>query len=198
MGCSLGLSLSLLLTLGCRDKTDQAQPEEQAESVVEVLENTEAPLPSEPLVAGQEVFDFTGLAHNGARVKLSDFSGSPVVVYFCASVTAAQCQALALDFRDEWLRLNPHVGMVLAVSTDDSVVLRAFAAEHELPQLLLSDPKGNLSKVFGLGAQPFVSYLLDQNGRVLQVFQAPQAPGHAMQVGSALEQRGLLREVPPP
>jgi peroxiredoxin Q/BCP len=156
-----------------------------------------APKPTKPLQVGDSVWDFSALAQTGQRVRLHEFSNKPVLIYFCPNSFVEPCLGLALELTRQWLDINPHVSMVFGVTPEDAIVQREFGIEHELPYLLLSDRKSELSSSFGLGVGSFVSYLVDKDGKVLHVFNPPAAGAHSAEVVRVLTELKLLSPAPP-
>lgn len=77
---------------------------------------------------------------NGRQVRLSDFRGRHVIVYFYPKDDTPGCTKQACGFRDLWAEIRTHDAVVLGVSPDDGASHQAFADKHGLPFLLLSDP----------------------------------------------------------
>ncbi len=187
----------VITAIGCRDEAKPARdaPDQQeAPAPAEVLDNEKAPTPSAPLIAGQTVYDFNALAHNGQRVQLSEFLDKPVVVYFCPNDRAQLCTDLAVTIRDAWLDLNSHVSMVFGISTEGTVMHRDFSSEHQLPHLLLADAKLSVHQVFGLEGGMATSYLIGKDLTILRVLPANGGAVHVAALKQALAELNLLNE----
>jgi peroxiredoxin len=65
----------------------------------------------------------------------------------------AACTAPLLALRDNWLKLRPALGMVIAILGEDRTVLREYAYAQELPFLLSNGGDGALAKAYGVGTQ---------------------------------------------
>ncbi len=174
------------------EKPAQSSQKQEQTTPVEALENEQAPTPSAPLTAGQEVYDFKALAHTGQRVSLSEFLDKPVVVYFCPNDRAPLCTDIAVAMRDSWLDLNSHLSMVFGVSTEGTVVHRDFSSEHKLPHLLLADQNQSVHQVFGLKPGMAASYLIGKDQRVLRVLPASGGAVHVAALKQALAELELL------
>lgn len=188
----LAMTIALLLpAVGCKSQSAE-EADAPDEGVKKEAELTERPpvFPEAPLGAGAKVYDFSALAHNGQQVRLSDFWSKPVVVYFCSQNNADVCTSLALAIRDAWTDLHAQVGMVFAVSPEPTVVHREFSSEHKLSHLFLTDADATLHRIFGIQPGAVVSYLIDRNGVVREVF-APPAPNHGVEILDALTKLGL-------
>ena len=143
--------------------------------------------------------DFACQAHNGQQVRLADYRGNSVVVlYFYPMDGSPVCTKEACSFRDAYQEFTRLGAVVIGASTDSLDRHRAFAANQELPFLLVSDQDGALRKAYNvpkaLGILPSrVTYVIDKAGIVRHVFSALfSAERH---VAEALEiVRALVRE----
>lgn len=138
------------------------------------------------LPVGRAAPDFEAVAHDGQTVRLSALRGRYVVVYFYPRDETPGCTKEACELRDSWAPLQQAGVVVLGVSTDDAASHKAFAEHHHLPFLLLADPDGALCQKFGVprvfGFAQRVTYLLDREGRVKQVWPSVSPVGHAAEI----------------
>jgi peroxiredoxin Q/BCP len=100
------------------------------------------------LDVGTDAPDFELTDQNGERVRLSDFEGQRVVVYFYPRANTEGCTTQACSFRDRWDEYGERDVAVLGISDDPVEDLADFATEHDLPFHLLSDPEGEASLVY--------------------------------------------------
>ena len=110
---------------------------------------------------GDAAPDFALPASNGETVRLGDFRGQPVVLYFYPKDETPLCTREAQGFRDAHDDLSGLGAVVIGVSRDSVDSHRAFAEHHGLPFLLASDADGALRERYGV---PKTLGLLD--GRV--------------------------------
>jgi peroxiredoxin Q/BCP len=148
---------------------------------------------------GDPAPDFTAEAHDGQRFSLADYRGQRVVVlFFYPSDGTPVCTAEACAFRDSIADFAVAGAVVIGISGDSTESHRAFAANHHLPYLLLSDKDGAIRRAFGvpksLGIFPGrVTYVIDKCGIVRLLFNSPlAASGH---VNEALQVVRTLAEV---
>jgi len=98
-------------------------------------------------------------------------------------------QRRACEFRDSYEEFKNLGAEVIGISNDNQKSHEAFATEHKLPFILLSDPDGSVRKSYGVkktfGLVPGrVSFVIDKNGIVRHVFSSQsRATAH---VGEAL------------
>ena len=126
----------------------------------------------------------------GEYVSLEDFHGKKnVVVYFYPRDFTKGCTAEACEFRDSYEEFKNLGAEVIGISNDDQKSHDAFAAQHKLPFILLSDLDGSVRKSYGVkktfGLVPGrVSFVIDKSGIVRHVFSSQsRATAH---VGEAL------------
>jgi peroxiredoxin Q/BCP len=86
---------------------------------------------------------------SGKKVKLSDFKGKDVVVYFYPKDDTPGCTKEACGFRDLWGDLQKEGVVVLGVSRDSGASHEKFAAKYNLPFTLLSDPDHATMETYG-------------------------------------------------
>lgn len=182
----------MVVAMGC--KTSGAPtPAKREPSPQAIVEEKPKSFPAAPLGVGAEVFDFTGLAHTGQAVRLSDYLTRPVVVYFCPGDPQSLCTAMANSVRDAWADLHSQVDMVYGVSPEATIIHREWAADNHLSHLMLSDSDGTLHKVFGIQPGMVVGYLIGIDRRVVHVFSPPNAAAFGAEVLSTIVAKGLKR-----
>ncbi len=149
------------------------------------------------LAAGAPAPEFTLEDQNGKRVSLADFKGHRnVVVYFYPKDDTPGCTKEACLFRDQFEDFTDAGAEVIGISSDSASSHRAFAAKHELPFTLLSDPDGVVRKAFRvpatLGLLPGrVTYVIDKQGVIRLAFNSQLNP--ARHVREALQVLKVLR-----
>jgi peroxiredoxin Q/BCP len=147
---------------------------------------------------GQRAPAFTLTADDGAQVRLSDFRGSPVVLYFYPKDDTPGCTKEACAFRDARSELQQWGAHVLGVSADHVASHASFRDKYELNFPLLADPDHKVAEKYGawreknmygkksMGIQRS-TYLIDAAGTVARVWKRVQVDGHATQVLEALK-----------
>ena len=130
----------------------------------------------------------------GEYVSLEDFHGKKnVVVYFYPKDFSKGCTTEACEFRDSYEEFKNLGAEVIGVSNDNQKSHEAFASEHKLPFILLSDPDGSARKSYGvkktLGLVPGrVSFVIDKNGIVRHVFSSQsRATAHVSEALAVLK-----------
>lgn len=148
---------------------------------------------------GQKAPAFTLLDDQGKKVKLSDFKGSPVVLYFYPRDNTPGCTKEACAFRDRKAELQSLGAVVLGVSTDTVESHAKFRDKFQLNFRLLADTDNKVSEAYGawreknmygkksMGIQRS-TYLIDEAGKVAHVWKRVQVDGHDTQVLQALQE----------
>jgi peroxiredoxin Q/BCP len=132
------------------------------------------------------------LQDQSGRVRtLSEHRGHPVVVYFYPRDATPGCTAEACAFRDAWTRLQATGAVVYGISTDDVESHLRFHDEHGLPFDLLADVDSTAANAYGVpvtaGFASRITYLVDANGAVAQVYPDVDPGVHADEVIAAIE-----------
>jgi peroxiredoxin Q/BCP len=141
-----------------------------------------------PITLGQRAPDFTAETHDGRRVSLADFADrQPLVIYFYPRCGTPICTRQACAFRDCYQDFVDAGAAVIGVSTDSLDRQRAFAAQRQLPFMLVSDADGALHRAFGvskvLGVIPGrVTFVIDRESIVRHILRARfQAARHVVE-----------------
>jgi peroxiredoxin Q/BCP len=119
--------------------------------------------------------DFALPCQSEEMVRLNDFLGKPVVLFFYPKDNTLGCTKEVCAFRDEFEELGKLDAEVIGISSDSVESHRTFAQKHGLPFALLSDKGGKVRKLYGvpttLGLFPGrVTYVIDDQGVVRHIF----------------------------
>jgi peroxiredoxin Q/BCP len=148
------------------------------------------------LKEGDQAPDFSTNDANGNPVKLSDFKGQKVVIYFYPKDDTPGCTKEACSFRDNHDTYEQAGIKVLGVSLDNEISHQAFASKYNLPFTLLADTDHSVSDAFGVygeqswGDKKFMgvarkTFLIDEEGKVKKVFDKVNVEAHADEVMEA-------------
>ena len=105
---------------------------------------------SELPAVGSEAPDFTATTDTGATVRLADFRGKKVILYFYPKDDTPGCTSQACGFRDQYLVIEERNGVVLGVSPDGQKAHTKFRTKHNLPFTLLVDEDHAISEAYGV------------------------------------------------
>ena len=146
---------------------------------------------------GQEAPDFELTSDAGERVRLSQFRGKPVVLYFYPKDDTPGCTAQACGIRDTYEDFEHQGAVVLGVSPDDESSHVKFKQKYGLPFTLLADPDHEVADTYGVwGERKYMgktywgversTFVIDEEGRVAKIMRRVKPDTHAEQVLAAL------------
>lgn len=99
---------------------------------------------------GDKAPEVLGLDQNGKEIKLSDFKGKKLALYFYPKDNTSGCTAEACSLRDGYQDLRKAGYEVVGVSKDSAKSHQKFIANHELPFNLIADTDTKLQEQFGV------------------------------------------------
>jgi len=148
------------------------------------------------LAAGTKAPDFETPDQDGRTVRLRDFAGRPVVLYFYPEDDTPGCTREACAFRDDLEAFQERGAAVLGVSTQDETSHRAFREKHGLTFPLLADNRKEISRAYNalglLGIAKRVTYVIGPDGTILAAFRRLDPRSHSEE---ALRILSSIREV---
>ena len=102
------------------------------------------------LTPGTPAPDFTLPDQSGNPVRLSDFRGKTVVLYFYPKDNTPGCTRQACAFAAAYEAFRSRNAVVIGVSKDSAASHQRFAAKYDLPFVLLSDPERQAIEAYGV------------------------------------------------
>lgn len=149
------------------------------------------------LPVGAAAPDFEARRLDGSSLRLSDLRGRFVLVYFYPKDMTPGCTTEACTLNDGLDELSESGADVIGVSFDTWQSHQRFQARHNLRFPLAADDDHEISAAYGvgkmLGILPVasrVSFLVDQEGRIAQVWSKVRPGAHAREVLDAVRSRG--------
>ncbi|TWU29388.1 thioredoxin-dependent thiol peroxidase [Bythopirellula polymerisocia] len=148
---------------------------------------------------GQKAPAFNLATADGTKVKLSDFLGKAVVLYFYPKDDTPGCTREACAFRDAQADIKKAGAVVLGVSPDDAASHTKFRDKFKLNFPLLADTDHKIAEKYGawreknmygkksMGIQRS-TFLIDPAGKVARVWKRVSVDGHDQQVLAALNE----------
>ena len=144
---------------------------------------------------GDQAPDLLGLDEQGNELRLSQFRGQRVVLYFYPKDTTPGCTAEACSFRDHEAELAAAGYAVVGVSADSAQSHVRFRERHGLPFHLVADTQRQLIEAFGAWGEKKMcgrtymgilrtTFVIDEEGRIAHIFTPKQikTKTHAEQV----------------
>jgi peroxiredoxin Q/BCP len=102
------------------------------------------------LKEGMRAPGFEGIDQNGKKVKLSDFKGKKVVLYFYPKDNTPGCTAEACNLRDNYDSFLKKGFAVIGVSPDNEKSHKGFTSKYSLPFPLLADTSKKILNDYGV------------------------------------------------
>lgn len=132
------------------------------------------------LKEGDQAPDFAVKDQDGKMVKLGDFSGKKLILYFYPKDDTPGCTAEACNFKDNFAELRDRGFEVVGVSADTEKKHRKFIDKHELPFTLLADTEREVINAYGVwGKKKFMgrefdgihreTFVIDGEGKIEKV-----------------------------
>ncbi|WP_420848968.1 thioredoxin-dependent thiol peroxidase [Paenibacillus polysaccharolyticus] len=141
------------------------------------------------LTEGVQVPDFELPSSTGESMKLSDFRGKRVLIYFYPKDMTSSCTQQACDFRDRHEDFQGLNTVILGISTDPMKQHDKFIAKYGLPFILLSDEEHTVAEQFGawqlkkMYGKEYMgivrsTFLLDEEGKLIKQWTKVRVKGH--------------------
>ena len=130
------------------------------------------------LKVGDIAPDFEALTDAGERVRLSDFRGRRVVVYFYPKDDTPGCTTQACGFRDNYPIIEERNAVVLGVSPDNQASHQKFKTKYDLPFTLLVDEDHAIAELYGVWGEKKMygktsmgilrsHFVIDEEGKII-------------------------------
>jgi peroxiredoxin Q/BCP len=159
---------------------------------------------AELLKEGQIAPPFTTQMITGeqeAPMSLADFHGRKVILYFYPKDETSGCTKEACAFRDGYARYTNAGLVVLGCSVDTADAHKDFIRKNSLPFPLLLDPDKKIATAYGaangipiLGLDRRITYVIDENGKIIKVYPSVDPSTHAIEI---LNDLGAADATPP-
>jgi thioredoxin-dependent peroxiredoxin len=145
------------------------------------------------LKTGDKAPVFESHDQDGNSVKLGDFKGSKIVLYFYPKDDTPGCTAEACNLRDNYEGLMAKGYKVIGVSTDDQKSHKKFSEKYELPFPLLPDTDKKIVNAYGVwGPKKFMgrsyegtnrtTFVIDEKGVIEKIFTKVDTKNHTQQI----------------
>lgn len=145
------------------------------------------------LKEGDKAIDFVLKDQNGNDIKLSNFKGKKIVLYFYPKDNTPGCTQEACGFRDVYDLILAKNGVVIGISGDSINSHKNFKEKYNLPFYLLSDPDKNVIKSYECYGEKKMcnklslgilrkTYVIDENQTIIKVFPKVTPKEHAKEV----------------
>ena len=152
------------------------------------------------LKKGDKAPEFSGLDENGENKSLSDYKGKKLLLFFYPKDNTPGCNLENQNLRDNYQKLLDKGVEVLGVSGDSEATHKKFIDKHCLPFHLIADTDKSLNTKYGVWQEKKnfgktymgtvrASFLLDEEGKVVEVITKVKTKEHAEQVFEILDSK---------
>ena len=145
------------------------------------------------LEKGTKAPDFEGVDENGKTIKLTDYKGKKLILFFYPRDNTPTCTIEVCNLRDNYSMLQEKGYELLGVSADTEKKHQNFIKKHSLPFPLLADTEKVVINDYGVFGQKKMfgkikegifrtTYVIDEEGIIEQVFTKVKSKDHAAQI----------------
>ncbi|KAA6441634.1 thioredoxin-dependent thiol peroxidase [Dyadobacter flavalbus] len=145
------------------------------------------------LQVGDPAPAFSARDQDGKEVKLSDFKGEKVILYFYPKDDTPGCTAQACNLRDNYDKLLSQGYKVLGVSVDNEKSHVKFINKFSLPFPLLADTDHAIVESYGVWVEKSMygrtymgtartTFVIDENGMIEEIIQKVDTKNHTDQI----------------
>ena len=154
-------------------------------------------MPSD-LKAGDKAPAFSLKSTDGSTVKLADFKGRKLVLYFYPRDMTPGCTKEACGFRDDYSVLKRRGVDVVGVSADSQASHQKFTDVYSLPFPLLSDPDHSVMEKYGAWGEKTMygkkitgvirsTFIIDESGKIAHIFRKVKTDTHSQDVAAVID-----------
>ena len=137
--------------------------------------------------------DFNLLDEDGNSHTLSEYKGTPLILYFYPKDNTPGCTTEACNFRDDYSAYEKAKVTILGVSADSVKSHKKFKEKYQLPFTLLSDPDHTVCEAYGVWAEKQMmgkkymgilrtTFVINKDGVVEKVFEGVKPSEHSKEV----------------
>src|SRR5690554_5133706 len=142
---------------------------------------------------GDKAPDFETKDQFGKAVKLSDFKGKKVVLYFYPKDNTPGCTAQACNLRDNYEALQKEGYVVLGISSDSQKSHQKFIDKQKLPFPLLADEDKSVHQLYGTWVEKKMygrtymgtartTFVIDEQGKIEDIIEKVNTKEHTSQI----------------
>ncbi|MDN3203481.1 thioredoxin-dependent thiol peroxidase [Algoriphagus sediminis] len=145
------------------------------------------------LEVGQMAPDFEAPIESGETIKLSDYRGKKVVLYFYPKDNTPGCTAQSCNLRDNYEALQKAGYVVLGISSDSEKSHVKFIEKQSLPFSLISDPDKKVHDLYGTWVEKSMygrkymgtartTFIIDEEGKIEEIISKVKTKDHTGQI----------------
>jgi thioredoxin-dependent peroxiredoxin len=145
------------------------------------------------LKEGSKAPIFEGIDQNGKEIKLTDFTGKKIILYFYPKDNTPGCTAEACNLRDNYDSLIKQGFAVIGVSPDSEKSHKGFAGKYSLPFPLIADTSKKIMNNYGVWGEKMLygksymgvlrtTFIIDEKGIIEKIIEKVDTAGHTEQI----------------
>jgi thioredoxin-dependent peroxiredoxin len=145
------------------------------------------------LKEGSKAPIFEEIDQNGNTVRLSDFTGKKVILYFYPKDNTPGCTAEACNLRDNYESILNQGFIVIGVSPDSEKSHKGFAGKYSLPFPLIADTSKKIMNDYGVWGEKKMygksymgvirtTFIIDEKGIIEKIIEKVDTSGHTEQI----------------
>jgi peroxiredoxin Q/BCP len=145
------------------------------------------------LEVGHPAPEFEAKIETGETIRLADYRGKKVVLYFYPKDATPGCTAQACDLRDNYDSLIKAGYVVIGVSSDDEKSHRKFIEKQNLPFSLIADTDLKVHEAYGTWVEKSMygrkymgtartTFVIDEQGKIAEVIEKVDTKNHTAQI----------------
>ena len=147
---------------------------------------------------GHKAPDFKGVNQNGEEIKLSDFKGKKLILYFYPKDNTAGCNAEACNLRDNYEEFLDFGYEIIGVSPDNEKAHQKFIEKFNLPFNLIADTEKEILQKYGVWGEKKMygrtymgvmrtTFLINEKGIIEKIIRKVKTKQHSEQIFNELE-----------
>jgi peroxiredoxin Q/BCP len=145
------------------------------------------------LKEGQKAPYFEGVDQDDQKIKLGDFAGKKVILYFYPKDNTPGCTAEACNLRDNYEDLLKKGFKVIGISPDNEKSHKGFAVKYSLPFPLIADPEKKILSAYGAWGEKKMygksvtgvlrtTFIIDEKGIIERIISKVDTAQHTEQI----------------
>lgn len=147
------------------------------------------------LLEGKKAPAFTAKDQDGQSIKLSDFKGKKLALYFYPKDDTSTCTVQACNLRDGFKTLAKKGIEIIGVSPDDEKSHTKFITKHTLPFRIIADTDKKVIEKYGVWGEKQLygnkymgvfrtTFLIDENGIIVKIIAKPKVKEHSKEIAA--------------
>ncbi len=142
---------------------------------------------------GDQAPEFEATIQNGNTIKLSDYKGKKVVLYFYPKDNTPGCTAESCNLRDNYEKFQSQGYEILGISSDSEKSHQKFIDKFELPFDLIADEDKKIHDLYGTWVEKQMygrkymgtartTFVIDENGKFSEIIEKVKTKDHTNQI----------------